>query len=265
MTPAELWPSAQTETWVEAPARVFEDHGALGAIRTVSNPTYRWGNCLVLPHPPTAEALPAWEARHAALYPDAVGAVPAFYWQAEGVPEPLAGALKARGYHVEVEAPLVAPSAATPAPALPNTVQITPAQSHADWRALVDFRLALGAELPVDFLLRRLAGAWATQQAVDGDWWILRERGQVLGSMGLFWRDGTARYQDVDIHPDAHGRGLGRLMFHTVRAHGEAAGGFTRQVIVADRGSLAHAWYQRMGFAPAPGEVFAFRREEPAE
>ncbi|MCB9525166.1 MAG: GNAT family N-acetyltransferase [Myxococcales bacterium] len=259
MKPAALWPSAQTETWVEAPTRVFEDHGLLGAIRTVSNPTYRWGNCLVLPRPPEPEALPEWEARHRALFPHAAGAVPALYWQAEGVSPALAAALVARGYHVAVEAPLLAPNAGTAAPTLPEGVDVRPARSAQDWRALVDFRLMLGAALPLDFLLRRLAGAWATQQAVDGDWWILVKAGEVLGSMGLFWRDGVARYQDVDTHPDHRGRGLGRLLFHSVRAHGEATGAFQRQVIVADRGSLAHGWYQRMGFQPAPGEVFAYR------
>jgi GNAT superfamily N-acetyltransferase len=139
-------------------------------------------------------------------------------------------------------------------------VEVVPVRALSDWRRLVDFRLGLYPELPLDFMLHRLADAWKTAQVLDGDWWCIREQGEVIGSMGLFWRDGLARYQDVDIRPDRHGKGLGRLMFHTVRARSEASGAFDAQIIVADRGSLAHAWYQRMGFTPIQGEVFAFRQ-----
>ncbi|MCA9547862.1 MAG: hypothetical protein KC613_25835, partial [Myxococcales bacterium] len=141
MTPEALWPSARTETWVEAPARVFEDLGPIGAIRTVSNPTYPWGNCLVLPAPPTPAALPTWEAQHREVFPSPPQATPAFYWQAEAVSAELAAALAARGYHVVVEAPLVAPNAATRAPTLPKGIQLRPARTPVEWRALVDFRL----------------------------------------------------------------------------------------------------------------------------
>lgn len=264
MLPVELWPSARTETWVQAPARVFEDHGPVGAIRTRSNPSYRWGNCLVLPEAPAPEALPLLEALHGAIFPDLPVACPALYWPGGAPAGPLAMALAARRYAVEVEAPLRASLNGQPPPRLPAGVSVDPARSPAEWAEMVAFRLALHPELPANFMLHRLASAWETAQAVEGDWWLLRKDGEAIGSMGLFWRGGIARYQDVDVRADHHGRGLGRLMFHTVRAHGEASDAFDQQVIVADRGSLAHAWYQRMGFAPLGGEVFVYREASTA-
>lgn len=260
MRPAELWPSAQTETWVQAPARVFEDHGPIGAIRTRSNPTYRWGNCLVLPEAPTAAALPLLEALHGALFPHLPVPCPGLYWPGPAPTGALAEALKARGYAVEDEAPLRASLSGLAPPTLPVDVTVQPVRGPSDWADMVGFRLALYPELPANFMLHRLGSAWESAQHLDGDWWILRKDGAVVGSMGLFWRDGLARYQDVDVRADHHGQGLGRLMFNTARARSEALGAFTQQIIVADRGSLAHAWYQRMGFAPLVGEVFVYRR-----
>lgn len=260
MRPDELWPSARTETWVQAPARVFEDHGPVGAIRTRSNPTYRWGNCLVLPEPPTPAALPLLEALHSALFAALPAPCPALYWPGDTPNAALVDALKTRGYLVEDEAPLRAPLNGLPPPKLPSGVTIEPVRTSAQWADLVGFRLALYPELPVDFMLHRLASAWESAQCIDGDCWTLRKGGTVIGSMGLFWRDGLARYQDVDVRADHHGQGLGRVMFQTVRAHSEAAGAFDQQVIVADRGTLAHAWYQRMGFEPLVGEIFAYRK-----
>lgn len=259
MRPDDLWPAARTETWILAPARTFEDRGTYGLIRTPSNPTFRWGNCLVLPAPPDPAALDALEALHAAQFP--ARTVPAFYWAADAVEGPIAAALAARGYHVEVELSLTMGRAGLPAPTLPAGVRVEPVRSVAEWAEFVRFRLLLWPDLPVDYQLQRAAMGWRSAQANAGDWWLMWRDGAVIGSMGLFWRDGVARYQDVDVLADHRGQGLGRAMFHTVRARSEAAGDFATQLIVADRGSQAHAWYERMGFQPETGECFAFLKQ----
>lgn len=257
MRPDALWPSARTETWIQAPARVFEDHGPIGVIRTASNPTYRWGNCLVLPTPPTPDALDELEATHARL----LGTdTPAFLWPGDAVDPALAAAFTARNYQTEIEVPMRMGLAGEPPPALPDGVTVTPVSSVADWADFARFRVLLWPKLPLDYQFQRASMAWQSAQANAGAWWLLRLHGEVIGSMGLFWKDGLARYQDVDVRPDHHGKGLGRLMFHTVRGRSEATGGFDTQIIVADRGALAHAWYGRMGFQELTGELFAFRK-----
>lgn len=257
MRPADLWPSARTETWIQAPARRFEDHGDFGVIRTVSNPTFRWGNCLVLPAPPDPTALAAWEAVHHALLGTGV---PALYWPGDALDPALAAAFEARGYAVEDEVPMRMGRSGVPAPSLPPEVTVTPVQSAADWADFARFRLLLWPGLPLDYHFGRVSMYWQTAQMHPGAWWVLRMGGEVIGSMGLFWHDGVARYQDVDVRPDRHGKGLGRLLFHTVRGRSEAAGDFAEQIIVADRGALAHAWYRRMGFQDLAGERFAFKK-----
>ena len=67
--------------------------------------------------------------------------------------------------------------------------------------------------------------------------------------MGLVRADtGLARFQNVETHPDARGRGLAGTLVHHVSEYGFAELGASTLVMVADPEYLAIRVYRSVGF-----------------
>jgi GNAT superfamily N-acetyltransferase len=232
----------------------IRDRGRYLVVRTQENPTYYWGNfILVPPSIPVDEALKLFadefpSASHVALGIDGSSG------QAMGV-----SGLVESGFELEISCVLrhVGPPAGGDVDGLP----IHGLESDDDWAqlatlrsaiALRDGRLTPGYEIYLDHRLeeaRRLDPERAVHLGAFID-------GQLRSSLGVVSDDrGMARYQSVETHPDFRRRGLAGALVVAGGKHAAAAFGAHTLVIVADPDGPPVNLYRSLGFSDAERQV----------
>jgi ribosomal protein S18 acetylase RimI-like enzyme len=245
---------------LEHSGSVLEDRGDHLAVHTPDNPTFWWGNFLLLESaPPDEETARRWldvfaaehaGARHVALGIDGV----------DGDPSVLAP-LTALGLEAEASTVMTATSVHSPPRPNPDATYRT-LESDADWEQQVELSLAGEEEgYTLEFCTAR---ALAQRGLVDrgyGAWWGAFEGDRLLSSMGLFKASpGLARFQTVKTHPDARGRGLAGTLVHRVSRFGFDELGARTLVMVADPDYLAIRVYRSVGFTDSEGQLQVVRR-----
>jgi len=246
---------------LEHSGSTVEDRGTHLVVRTPDNPTFWWGNFLLLPTPPTdvddaqhwlstfEDAFP--EARHRTFGIDGV----------DGSGEDLASFGR---IGLELDVSTVMTATAVHEPPRPNTdATYRPLESDGDWAQQIELDLA--GEEPgthsLDFVTARAEAERRLVAAGYGAWWGAFEGGRLLASMGLFTAsDGLARFQNVKTHPDARGRGLAGTLVHRVSRYGFDELGARTLVMVADPDYLAIRIYRSVGFADTERQLQAERK-----
>jgi GNAT superfamily N-acetyltransferase len=229
------------------------DRGDHLVVRTPSQPDFHWGNFLLYAEPPAAGDLDRWMSAFRAEFP-AAGHMTFGIDTTDGVAGE-AAVLAAAGLEAEVSVVLSAAALhEPPRPARDAEVRILDGDD--DWAQAIALRRSdeeagtepAGAE--ADFLGRRMDAMRALQDAGHGAWFGAFVDGRMVSGLGVFSDGGgTARYQSVDTHRDARGRGLaGTLVHHAGRYAVEELGARTL-VIVADLDSQAERIYRSVGFA----------------
>ncbi len=236
------------------------DRGDHLVVRTSDNPTFWWGNFLLLAETPAdeeraAEWLRVFEREFPAARHRAIGL--------EGTDGRLSDLAPFIALGLEAEESSVMTAEAVHEPARPNTgATYRPLASDDDWAQQVELSAAgedVGYELP--FVTAR---ARADRRLVDagyGAWWGAFEGGRLLASMGLFTASpGLARFQNVKTHPDARGRGLAGTLVHRVSRYGFDELGAQTLVMVADPEYLAIRIYRSVGFADTERQLQVARK-----
>jgi ribosomal protein S18 acetylase RimI-like enzyme len=236
------------------------DRGTHLVVRTPDNPTFWWGNFLLLPEPPgnTAEAedwLGCFEsefpqARHRTFGIDAT----------EGTVDDLASFTE---LGLEAEALSVMTAEAVHEPPRPCTeATYRPLTSDDDWAQQVELTRVgedVGYDLP--FVTAKTTADRHLVEQGHGAWWGAFEGDRLLSSMGLFTASpGLARFQSVKTHPDARGRGLAGTLVHRVSRYGFEELGARTLVMVADPDYLAIRVYRSVGFADTERQLQVVRR-----
>lgn len=227
-----------------------ESRSGYQAIRTPQNPTFWWGNFLLLGAVPQPDELTGWlhtfgwefpEARHVALGLDTPGEVTL------DVP-PGAGLTLVRSAVMTLTR---AQLRAAPHPTA--AADYRPLRSDADWQQALKLRLAANdTHEPVTyrrFARRRLELQREQSGAGTGECFGAFLDGQMVSGMGLYSATrGLARFQTVETHPAFRRRGLcgGLVAF-------AAAWGFEHLsahtlVMVADPDDEAIRVYRSLGF-----------------
>lgn len=239
-----------------------EDRGDHLVIRSPHNPTFWWGNFLLLPGPPPAEQTDHWIAAFAATFPDAehvaigVDGVDLTPADAVGFTE--------RGLTVETSAVMTATRVHEP-PRPNRTAEYRALASDDDWAQLVDLRMASMDEAHEPegyraFTLAKVATIRALVEGGHGGWFGAYEDGRLQSGMGLFRADdGRARFQNVETRPEARGRGLAGTLVHHVSRYGFDVLGARTLVMVADPDYLAIRIYRSVGFAETESMLQAER------
>lgn len=227
------------------------------AVRTPSNPTFRWGNYLVLPGPPESDDLARWTA----LFRASVGGPPeithmAFTWDAPDGDEGAATAFVEAGFERSRTWVMTALELNDPR-TLNRECTIRPLSGDADFARLVDLWLAQNAALPPDeregdgheTYCRRTAVTYRSMcEAGWGEWFGAFIDHRLVASLGIVVRDGLGRFQIVDTHPAFRRQGLaGTLLVHAGR-YGRDQLGATELVITADADDVAKDLYLSVGF-----------------
>jgi ribosomal protein S18 acetylase RimI-like enzyme len=220
-------------------------------IRTPHNPTFWWGNCILVDERPAAGELGRWldvfhaehpTAAHVAIGLDTVDGVapPAEELAEHGLRVTRDTVMKARAVHP---------------PAHPNrAATYRTFASDDDWAQQVELDLLNwpdehDAPAHRAFVETRFADYRRIAESGAGDWYGAFVDGRLRSSLGLFTDgSGVARFQNVGTFPDARGQGLaGTLVEHVSRRAFDELGVETL-VMVADPEYVAIRIYRALGF-----------------
>jgi ribosomal protein S18 acetylase RimI-like enzyme len=229
-----------------------EDRGDHLVVRSPHNPTFWWGNFLLLGSVPAAEETERWLATFARELPEAEHIAIGFDGTDNDVAD--ASGFADRGLRVETSAVMTATQVREP-PRPNREATYRALATDDDWEQLVDLRMASMDEAHEPegyrtFTLAKVATVRALVEDGHGGWFGAFEDGRLMSGMGLF-RAGTglARFQNVETLPEARGRGLAGTLVHHVSRYGFDELGAHTLVMVADPDYLAIRVYRSVGFA----------------
>ena len=256
------------------------DHGDCIAIRTEQNPSFYWGNCLLLPQAPADADLAHWRARFSQLIAAGQPEVQHVAIGVRGPREPndanhptgVAGppspasaqwlpAWQADGFQIQDTAVLALQRGEPLAPARPVRARSW-ALRHIDWAtelpAFIDLQcLDCAPYAPAGYRrfrqqqMARIARlAVAGQAAWFGGWCD----GVLAADCGLI-RDAATpgalgRFQMVGTHPGYRRRGLCTALVRGVSAWGFEHWQLAQAVLCADPHDVAIGIYQALGYRP---------------
>jgi GNAT superfamily N-acetyltransferase len=237
-----------------------EDHGDYLAIRSPRNPTYWWGNFLLVTQPEPGQAA-RWVATFGTEFPAARHiALGVDVTEISGV---YIGEYVAAGLELQRTAVLTAQDLTEP-PRPNRAAAYRELSGDDDWRRVAELRAIVNAGEPggdPDFIAARAGAERALTEAGHGSWFGAFVGDDLVAQLGLITDgSGIARYQNVETHPQWRRRGLaGSLVWHAGR-HGLDALGAGTLVIVADPLAEAIRVYRSVGFADAETQV-GFERQ----
>lgn len=241
---------------------VVEDRGTHLVVRSPDNPSYFWGNFLLLARPP----FPGGER-------EVVGAFRTEFPLADhvsiGIDEPdltpeSRAAFEAAGLEVDVAVVLTAGGVTAPRPPAVEA-DVRALESDDDWEARARLSRELYPRTGEDAFMafarakneqeRRLVRSGTGQRYgafVDG---------RLVSTAGIFrTEDGVARFQSVETHPEHRRRGLAAAVVHAAARHGLEQLGARTLVIVADEAGEAVRIYRGLGFRDAERQLMMERR-----
>lgn len=243
---------------LEASGSLVEHHEAHVVVRTPDNPTYRWGNFLLLQQAPAdSRGVDRWVEAFDEVVRGS-GHV------AFGVDEPAGeeaalAPLAERGFDLDVSAVMTAD--ALERPTTTPEAEIRPLRTDADWAQRVDLAVACeetGVPGFAEFVARKAASERRLAESGLGDWFGAFVEGRMVAGLGIFRAgEGLARYQDVETHPAHRRRGLAGALVLAAGEHALNALGSATLVIVADPSYHAYRLYERLGFRRTESQLQA--------
>ncbi len=236
------------------------DRGDYLVIRTLSNPTFYWGNFLLFAGPPAAGDFNRWRK----LFATEIGTPPetehqVFGWDSPvgdlGVIQPFLEA----GFHLNSD--VVMTSSDPNEPPYPSSqVSIRALESDADWQQAVELQVVCReAEFTEgeyrEFRQQEMARYREMTSSSRGDWYGAFIGSQLVSDLGLFHQNNISRYQSVETHPAFRRQGIaGTLVYESAR-QSIAKYSIHTLVIVAEEVSNAARLYGSLGFQPTEKQV----------
>ncbi len=243
---------------LERSGSVIEDRGDHLVVRTPSNPTFYWGNFLLLDHLPPADRTQEWLDRFAAAHPNARHRAFGFD-VADGAIEALSGFAR-RGFTTQSSVVMTA-SAVHPPPRPDSSADYRAVESDHDWRQSLELQIACHEgydESSRQFVERRNEANRALVADGRGGWFGAFVDERLVSQMGLVDVGvGLARFQSVETHPDFRGRGLAGTLVHFVSRFGFDRLGARTLVMVADPEYVAIRIYRSVGFTASEVDLAA--------
>ena len=264
---AELSAGWRTDFIVHRHDGVIVERDDCIVVRTPDNPTFYWGNFLLLPDVPADDALDPWMARFVV---EIAQRQPASQHRAFGINAPGAHAelpnwvragFEVQSHHVMQLQP---DRLCTPARAPRGDVTVRPASLERETAAFVELQCADTQGHPFDafrrFRARKMAAIARMHAAGAAQWFGLWCDGVLAADCGLV-RDGAlGRFQHVETHPAWRRRGLCSALVHAVSAWGFAHWGLQTITMVADPDDVAIGIYRSLGYVTVLQTVGLERR-----
>ncbi|CUR60225.1 putative GCN5-related N-acetyltransferase [metagenome] len=248
---------------LESAGSQIEDRGELVVVRTPDNPQFYWGNFFLLAAPPAPDAVAGLIEDYDRTFPDS-------RHRAMGVDgtedqSRTLGPLLDAGFTLDPGTVMTASS--THEPPRPNRdATYRRLVSDDDWEQRVELAAACNDDHEPEtyrlFAERKAASERGRVEAGHGAWWGAFLDGRLLSTMGLFTASpGLARFQSVETHPEARGRGLAGTLVHAVSSYGFDELGADTLVMVADPDYLAIRVYRSVGFTDAEHQTQIEQRQ----
>ncbi len=238
----------------------IEDRGDYLVIRTPQNPTYWWGNFLLLAAPRPGQAA-RWVTKFATEFPAASHVAIGIDVTEIGAVD--IGEYVAQDLRLERSSVLTAQELAEPARQNRQAVY-RELSGDDDWQQSAELRAVVNAGEPGSdpgFLAARVAAERALTETGHGSWFGAFVDGALVAQLGLITDGlGVARYQNVETHPDWRRRGLAGSLVWQAGQHGLDMLGASTLVIVADPHADAIRVYRTLGFTDAETQV-GFERQ----
>ena len=218
-------------------------------VRTPANPTYYWGNFLLLAVPPDdVTRVEHWKRVHHAEFPEAAHVT-------LGIDRPGSVAddtavLVGAGMQVEEVVAMTATSVHAPdRPARDAEVRVL--AGDADWEQQLDLMVAGedDADVTRDFAARKVAADRELTESGAGAWWGGFVDGRLVASLGIFAAsEGLARFQAVKTHTEFRNQGLAGALVVAASRYAAAELGARQLVMAADPSYSAIRVYRAVGF-----------------
>ncbi len=243
---------------LERAGSTIEDHGNHLVVRTPSNPTFYWGNFLLLDHVPDSDRIDNWLECFTSSLPGAKHRAFGFDCRGHAAAD-LAGWAE-RGFKTEASAVMTA-TAVHPPPRPNGEATYRRLESDDDWAQSLELQVACHAgydESSSEFVTRRNASNRALVSDGRGAWFGAFLGDALVSQMGLVeTSSGVARFQSVETHPDARGRGLAGTLVHVVSRYGFDTLCSRTLVMVADPEYVAMRVYRSIGFSVSGSDLSA--------
>jgi GNAT superfamily N-acetyltransferase len=232
-------------------ASSIEEHDGYRVVRTPSNPSYHWGNFLLIDQDPHPGDLAGWVRTFEREFPGA----PHIAIGIDGTQVSALSAAELEAAGVKPDPGIVLTATNIHQPARANSdaeFRMLRPDADADWAAALAVQRANFPPTEEDdgeFARHRLAALRELQVRGKGGWFGAFLDGQMVAGLGIFSDgSGVARYQTVDTHPDFRRRGLAGMLVYTAARYALDALGARTLVIVADPEYTAIDLYRALGF-----------------
>jgi GNAT superfamily N-acetyltransferase len=255
-------------------AEVVERDDCL-VVRTPANPTFYWGNCLVLPRAPRDADLAHWLAR---FDEEICRAQPESLHVAIGVDAPYAGeampAWRADGFELNVTTMLRLVSGELRDPRRParGEVVVRPVDPADEADAVIEVECTDAGPFEPEGYRAYLRRQWLRYPTMHGvgqlQWFGLWCDGTLAATCGLI-RDAAepgaaGRFQRVVTHAAWRRRGLAAALVHAVTAYALRQWRVGEIYMAADPGEVAIGIYRSLGFREV-GTDWALQRNAPQD
>ena len=239
---------------------VVEDRGTHLVVRSPDNPSYFWGNFILLARPPVPggerEVVGAFhtefpEADHVSIGIDTAD-----------ISDGTRAAFEAAGLTVDVATVLTADSLRAPRAVEAEVRQL---DGDDDWEARARLSHQLypqtSEERFMTFARQKSAQERRLVEAGRGQRFGAFVEGQLVSTAGIFvTEEGVARFQSVETHPDHRRKGLAAAVVHAAGRHALEQLGVRTLVIVADTDGEAIGIYRRLGLEDAERQLMLEKR-----
>ena len=243
---------------------VIEQRAGYQVIRTTANPTFHWGNFLLLDRPPAPGKVSSWMSTFAREFPGAehiaIGV--------DGTSGDAGDEAELAAAGLETDYSTVLTAAATTPPPRPNEVaQFRMLAGDADWDAALGLQEAVHSygdpEGWQGFNGRRLLAMRQMQAQGLGAWFGAFHAGRMVSGLGVFGDGGgVVRFQNVDTHPEHRNKGLAGTLVHKASQYARQEMAAKTQVIIADQAGTAIRIYRSVGFGDTETQV-QLQRQQP--
>lgn len=249
MTPGSLGYRTDLEVLAMSGSRL-DDRGDHIVVSTPTNPSYWWGNFILVDRVPGPDASQEWLDRFAEAFPTA-GHVALGFDGTAGRAEDLAF-FAGLGFRAEAQAVMTA-SRVRPPRRVNRDAVCRELRSERDWEQSVELRMRC-QDRPADagpgYLSAKALANRRMVRAGAAAWFGAFVEDRLVAQLGLVQvEEGLARFQSVETDPAFRRRGLAGTLVERAAAHGFERFGARRLVMVADPGYFAADLDRSLGFA----------------
>src|SRR5829696_7813865 len=239
---------------------LVEDRGTHLVVRSPDNPSYFWGNFLLLARAPVPggerEVVDAFRTEFPLADHVSIGI------DAAELSEESRAAFEVAGMTVDVATVLTASSLVAPREV---EAEVRALDGDDDWEARARLSQQLYPQTSEDTFMTFARQKSAQERRLVDDGRGLRfgafVDGVLVSTAGIFvTEEGVARFQSVETHPDHRRKGLAAAVVHGAGQHALDTLGVRTLVIVADTDGEAIGIYRRLGFEDVERQLMLERR-----